>query len=95
MSDEQAGFRPGKGTSDQIFTLSEILHFRKEAKDDTVCCFLDIKKAYDTTWREGVWKRLLDIEIDGKLWRVIRNLYAMVESCVLLGPTPTDWFQLI
>ena len=59
-----------------------------------MCCFLDIRKAYDTVYRDGVWKRLLDIGINGKLWRVIRNLYAVVESCVQLGSSTTNWFQV-
>jgi hypothetical protein len=77
-----------------VFVLSEILHHRKESGLETFCCFLDIKKAYDTTFREGVWRRLLEVGINGKLWRVIRNLYAVVESCVLLGDTRTDWFAV-
>lgn len=36
----------------------------------------------------------MDIGIDGKLWRVIRNLYEVVESCVLLGDSCTDWFPI-
>src|SRR3954463_9915947 len=43
---------------------------------------LDIRKAYDTVFREGLWKRLLDIGVNGKMWRVIRNIYEVVESTV-------------
>src|SRR5690242_10587979 len=50
ISEEQAGFRPERGTIDQ--------EDRMEEQKDTFCVFLDIAKAYDTTWREGVWKRL-------------------------------------
>jgi len=59
-----------------------------------VCAFLDIRKAYDTVFRDGVWKRLLEVGIQGKLWRVIRHLYSEVESCVLVGDDLTDWFQI-
>ena len=94
ISEEQAGFRPGRATTDHLFTLTELLLARKDAKQDTVCCFLDIKKAYDLTFRDGVWKRLLEVGVNGKLWRVIRNLYAVVESRVMLGSTHTDWFPV-
>src|SRR3569623_161352 len=56
--------------------------------------FLDIKKAYDTVHRDGIWKRLLDVGIRGKLWRVLRNLYEIVESCVLVGKRRTEWFSV-
>ena len=47
LAEEQAGFRSNRSTLDHIFTLCEIIQARKELNKDTVCCFLDIKKAYD------------------------------------------------
>ena len=32
--------------------------------------------------------------ISGKMWRVVRNLYQEVGSCVRLGKEKTDWFSL-
>ena len=32
--------------------------------------------------------------IGGKMWRVVKNLYAEVGSCVRLGEDKTDWFSL-
>ena len=32
--------------------------------------------------------------IGGKMWRVVRNLYREVGSCVRLGEERTDWFKL-
>ena len=36
---------------------------------------LDIKKAYDTVWHNGLFYQLYNIGINGKTWRIIRNLY--------------------
>src|SRR2546421_9185149 len=30
----------------------------------------------------------------GKIWRVVKNLYGEVGSCVRLGEEKTDWFSL-
>ena len=43
---------------------------------------------------EGLWKRLLDVGVNGKMWRVIRNIYETVESTVILGEELTDWFSV-
>ena len=94
ISDEQCGFRSKRATTDQLFILSELLQQRKEKGEDTTCCFLDIKKAYDMVFRDGIWKRLLDVGVNGKLWRVIRSLYATVESCVLIGSIFTEYFKV-
>jgi hypothetical protein len=54
--EEQGGFRPGRGTIDQRFVLTEILKSRVGIS--TYTAFIDVKKAYDTVWRQGLWKRL-------------------------------------
>jgi len=80
LVEEQAGFRPGRSTQDHLFSLSEIVRTRKKMGLETHCCFLDIKKAYDRVFRVGLWKRMLDVGIKGKLWRIIRQIYEVVES---------------
>ena len=94
LSEEQAGFRPGRSTVDHIFTLSEVLRLRRARKKQTYCAFLDIRKAYDTVHRDGLWKRLIEVGIRGKMWRVLKNLYDIVESCVLVGKRRTEWFTV-
>ena len=37
---------------------------------------------------------MLDKGIDGKMWRVVKNLYQEVGSYVRLGEVKTDWFSL-
>ena len=53
LVDEQAGFRVGRSTVDQVFVLSELIRARRRKGQKTYCAFLDIKKAYDTVWRDG------------------------------------------
>ena len=52
LSDEQGGFRPGRGTPDQVFLLREVLASRKERGMHTFATYIDARKAYDTVWRE-------------------------------------------
>ena len=37
---------------------------------------------------------MIEKGIRGKMWRVIKNLYREVESCVRLGSEKTDWFSV-
>ena len=73
IREEQGGFRAGRGCVDQIFILDTLLNSRGRRR--TYCCFIDIKKAYDTVWRKGLWKCLWDKGIRGKMWRVINDFY--------------------
>jgi hypothetical protein len=91
--EEQGGFRPHRGCPDQIFTLIETLKSRRRQKKTTVCCFIDIKKAYDRVFRAGLWKQLAEKGIKGKLLRVISVMYESVESKVLVAGG-TEWFPI-
>ena len=90
--EEQGGFRPERGTEDQIFILIEVLRTRTDRT--TFTAFIDVKKAYDTVWRTGLWKRLWDEGVRGKIWRVIKDMYRVVQSSVLVGEEKTDTFDL-
>ena len=61
LVDEQAGFRVNRSTIDQIYALREVIQGRRKMRLNTYCCFLDIKKAYDTVFREGLWRRLREV----------------------------------
>ena len=94
LSDQQGGFRVQRGCPDSYYLLHETLSFRKELKLKTYACFIDVKKAYDTVWQNGLWKRLWDIGIKGKTWRIIREWYQGMQSCVLLDGDATRYFDL-
>jgi hypothetical protein len=95
LVDEQAGFRVNRSTVDQIYALREVIQGRRrEKRKDSYCCFLDIKKAYDTVFREGLWRRMREVGVVGKMWRVLKNIYVKVESSVVVNAERTDWFEL-
>ena len=76
LAEEQGGFRAGRSTTDQVYTLHEaLLHRRREGKP-TYCCFIDFRKAFDTVWHAGLWKKLWNADFRGKGWRILRNLYS-------------------
>ena len=40
---------------------------------NTYAFFLDVQKAYDTVWRDGLWLKLWDLGVKGRMWRVIKK----------------------
>ncbi len=92
IAEEQGGFRPGRGCVDQLYVLVNVLSNR--IGQWTYCCFIDLRKAYDRVWRDGLWKRLWDEGIRGKMWRVCKNIYEKTQSCVLVGQERTDFFDV-
>ena len=91
LVDEQAGFREGYGTADQVFILSELIQRQRRRKKKWILAFLDIKRAYDVVWRDLLWEEMWKVGIRGKLWRVLQNLYQCTESCVAVDGKQTQW----
>ena len=51
---EQAGFRRGKSTVDQVVLLTQNIEDSFEAKKKTGAVFIDLTAAYDTVWHHGL-----------------------------------------
>ena len=59
---------------DILYTWAEVVRGRRGAGMKTYCAFIDVKKAYDRVWRDGLWKRLWESGVRGKMWRVVRGM---------------------
>jgi hypothetical protein len=94
LADEQGGFRPTRGCPDQIFALSEVLRKRKAAKLATFCCFIDISKAYDGVFRAGLWKRLFEFGVRGKMWRVLKSMLKDTASSMVINGKRLEEFTI-
>jgi hypothetical protein len=71
----QAGFRKNSSTSHLLFLLiSTIQHsFSSRHSKKVPVCFLDISKAFDSVWTNGLLYKLFNAGIRGNLWRWIQN----------------------
>ena len=74
-SDSQFGFRPGKYTIDAIFIVRQIIERAREYQVPLNIHFIDFKAAFDTIWREELWKIMTQIDIPQKYVAIIKNLY--------------------
>ena len=54
LHEGQAGFS-NRGCMDNVYTLNEIVQGRLRENKKTYALFLDIQKAYDTVWHDGLW----------------------------------------
>ena len=88
LGEEQAGFRPNYSTTDHIFVLNSVidLYLNKfKRKKRLFCAFIDYEKAFDLVDRTSLWSKLLDHKINGKILRIIYNIYQKAKACVKLG----------
>ena len=91
---EQAGFRKGRGTRDQIANIYWIIEKAREFQKSIYFCFIDYAKAFDCVDHNKLWKIVKQMGIPDHLTCLLRNLYAGQEATVRTGHGTTDWFQI-
>jgi hypothetical protein len=82
IGEEQAAFREGYSTIDHAFVLNEIINLYLHKKERLYCCFIDYQKAFDTINRNALWCKIVEKGINGKLFRIIKNMYSNAKSYV-------------
>ena len=76
----QYGFRKGKRSTDAVFILSQIIEQRRKAGKKLAVAFLDVRKAYDRVWREGLWETMSKWGYGGKVLNIVKRLYEGAET---------------
>ena len=55
IAEEQAGFRAGRSTAEQIFNLRILCEKYLQHQQDLYHVFIDFKKAFDRVWQATLW----------------------------------------
>ena len=89
----QSGFRPGDSTTNQLLYLVDEIH---QAFDSAECfevrtAFLDISKAFDKVWHDGLIFKLKLNGISGSLLKLFRNYLSNRKQCVVLNGSSSDY----
>ncbi|CAH8658448.1 unnamed protein product [Schistosoma rodhaini] len=80
--ENQAGFRPGRGCIDHIFTIRQVLEHRHAYRRPTMIVFLDLKAAFDSVDREILWQCLSLKGVPEKYINLVKALYSNTISRV-------------
>ena len=67
LLDVQAGFRKGRGTSDQIANIRWIIKKAREFQINIYFCFIDYAKAFDSVDHNKLWKILKEMGPDAMI----------------------------
>ena len=80
--DVQAGFRKGRGTTDQIANIHWIIEKGRKFQKNIYFyfCLIDYAKAFDCVDHNKLWKILKEMGIPDHLTCLLRNLYAGQEA---------------
>ena len=99
LNDNQAGFRQGRCTTDQVLKLVQRATNQFHATDNehsarTIVTFFDYEKAYDKVWRDGLITKMLDMEIPHRFVSYVRHFLSGRKTTVEVNGARCPKFRL-
>ena len=92
LGEEQQGFRKGRGTTDGMFALRQMVEKRLEMQGRTAVGFVDLEKAYDTVPREMVMATARWMGVPEAEARVVEAMYERTKGRVVVGSGLSEEF---
>ncbi len=93
ISDAQFRFRKGRSTVDAIFILLSLVQDYLFENKRLYVIFVDMMKCFDSIYRNGMWLKLYNSGIQGKILRIVKDMYCNVKSCVKSCSNYSDYFN--
>ena len=93
LTQNQLGFRPGDSTINQLLAITHKIYsgFEASPSKETRAVFLDLSKAFDRVWNDGLLYKLECNGISGNVIILIRNFLRERKQRVLLNGKSSQW----
>ena len=92
ITKNQSGFRPGDSTTNQLLGLVNEIHKSFESRHEVRAIFLDISKAFDKVWHQGLLFKLQQNGITGKCLSFFKNYLSNRNYRVALNGSLSDCY---
>ena len=94
LPDEQAGFRKGLGTRDQVVNILWSREKAREFQKNVYFCLIDYVIAFDCVDRNTLWKTLKEVGIPDHITFLLRKLCVGQEATVRNRHWTMHWFKI-
>lgn len=92
MCDEQNVFRKLRQCFDHLYVLTTVIRHRKQRNQ--FVCFVDFPRAFDGVNHEMLMYKLLSVGVHGRIYCIIKTLYAHIRSVVHVNNYMIEWFNI-
>lgn len=94
LTDQQQGFRSGRGTADAIFITKRVQQITRKLKKSCYCLFVDLSAAFDHVVRDWLWISIGQrFNGENELVKILEAIYS--ETTIQLVGHPDTIFQLM
>lgn len=95
LGEEQHGYRKGRSTTDLMFALRQIGEKIYEYNRKIYVVFMDLRKAFDTVPRSGLWRVLEEnYGVEKGLCDAVKSMYKVAKYNVRTGYKNEKWFEV-
>ena len=96
LSQNQSGFRPGDSCTNQLLSITHYIHssFDDHSSLEVRGVFLDMSKAFDKVWHDGLIYKLKTFGITGRLLSLLKDFLSDRSQCVALNGQYSEWQKI-
>ena len=94
LGEEQLGFRKGRGTTDGMFSLRQLVEKRLEKQGHMALAFVDLEKAFDTVPRQMAITTLRWMGAPESEVKMVEAMYENTKARVVIGSGMSNEFQV-
>ena len=91
ITKNQSGFRPNDSVTNQLISLVEAIHSSFDCNLEVRSVYLDMSKAFDKVWHEGLLFKLRHNGVDGKLLELFKSYLANRKQRVVINGSESEW----
>ena len=96
ITKNHSGFRSGDSTTNQLLTLINVIHesFDNRNSLEVISVFLDISKAFDKVWHEGLIFKLKQNGVGGNVINLLGNYLSSRKQRVVINGKTSEYFPV-
>ena len=96
ITKNRSGFRSGDSTTNQLLTLVNEIHHSFDNRNciEVRSVFLDISKAFDKVWHEGLIFKLKQNGVAGNVINLLGNYLSSRKQRVVINGKTSEYFQV-
>ena len=94
ISRHQSGFKPGDSYINQLLSIAHEIYQSFDEGSDVRNVFLDISKAFDKVWHNGLIFKLKQNGISGNLLNLLSNFLRNRKQEVVLNGQTSSWVDV-
>ena len=94
IAQTQGACRPGTSCLHTAMLLQETIASQLEVNPKVFVAYIDVAKAFDSVWVDGLFSQLYDLGIRGRTWRILYKTYSDFRCRVRIYDKVSEWYTM-